>query len=1177
MEIIQVSVQGRSEGKISWKPIMEQLAAKGIHRTQAAVSKRWQKYRAEAVARDRDPPPPPPPLPQEMGAGPSEIEIEVEIIPGLALPMRDSPDEKGAASPLVVMESAPPMRDSPDEKEEADSFVAPTPPTSGQDRTTDVAQPVQPPGDEREDDRQREELFAKIYQEASNSFRRRKLPRVRLSGDEIEFIEGKVLLHHSGTEPLDAQWSKLNACLYAAVKAVADSQPRRSSGFTTWLNNKQQQLRTIRQWIGKAEAESLIRCEGLVRTRRQKSNAAALRRYRHQVARGVDLQGFITMMKQRLETTKEKVRVRTETEERQRVRLRANIHPSIKSLTTTKQTTKLNVKEATTYWKEMAKADANGRRPIHPILRAWREQLNLSPLPTPVWNTDRILATIKKIASWKSPGPDGIPAAYWKIPAVQTKLVSMINNNIETGAKLPNWLCEGRTVLIYKDGDQKDPANYRPITCLNTCYKIMSGSIANWLDERTLGTIARPKEQRALVKRDWSCTTASMMDVAMSLDSKIQRGRSLEVAWIDFSKAYDSLPHQVLDHAIESLQLPMGMQAVYHQMKRLWRTRIEIASKKGRTYRITKGVLQGDALSPLLFVIAISPLSFHLNGKEKCPAYTQAALRQGLVFNHQLYMDDLKLYGRTRDKLQGLFKATETATRAIGMRMNIRKTAASTTITPASTDEPIPIIGERGSYKYLGIHQRISTNTRQNQEELKKKIIERANGICASQLTFRQKITALNTTVLPMARYSFMNSMSQGKFLSEVKHSREMDGKLRNILTKHKLRFRKSCIARLYIHPEEGGYGLQSFETELLTTAITRALYITLHDGMQGCHVLFETMSRRSKRNPLSDARQALEVLGIDLVYEAAEGGRINGIPFRGVKDGSQLARRVIGSKRQELLSNEWHTTSFHEKIVRNPSLDWTLSHRWIEVGNLSAENARNGIAIQERAIITRTHPASTTTDTTCRRCQRGEETIPHILTSCERWRTNLAIERHDSVGRNIYYHLAKKYGLWTPHYTEQVPSVASNDSCSLWWNFPFQTTKKLHHNRPDLVLLDRSKKRVTIIEVAVADPSNMLRQLDIKRVRYQVNSEGPVDHTNYRAKNHGANLVEELGRKFRATTRFLPVIIGTAGEVLTGTLQNIKEELQIDERTGMRLLERLQRSAVLGSSRIIKNHLAKD
>ena len=37
-----------------------------------------------------------------------------------------------------------------------------------------------------------------------------------------------------------------------------------------------------------------------------------------------------------------------------------------------------------------------------------------------------------------------------------------------------NWLLEGRTVLIFKGGDRKDPVNYRPITCLPTITKMVT-------------------------------------------------------------------------------------------------------------------------------------------------------------------------------------------------------------------------------------------------------------------------------------------------------------------------------------------------------------------------------------------------------------------------------------------------------------------------------------------------------------------------------------------------------------------------------------------------------------------------------------------------------------------------------------------------------------------------------
>ena len=40
-----------------------------------------------------------------------------------------------------------------------------------------------------------------------------------------------------------------------------------------------------------------------------------------------------------------------------------------------------------------------------------------------------------------------------------------------------NWLLEGRTVLIIKGGDRKDPANYRPITCLPTITKMVTLAI----------------------------------------------------------------------------------------------------------------------------------------------------------------------------------------------------------------------------------------------------------------------------------------------------------------------------------------------------------------------------------------------------------------------------------------------------------------------------------------------------------------------------------------------------------------------------------------------------------------------------------------------------------------------------------------------------------------------------
>ena len=55
-----------------------------------------------------------------------------------------------------------------------------------------------------------------------------------------------------------------------------------------------------------------------------------------------------------------------------------------------------------------------------------------------------------------------------------------------------------------------------------------------------------------------------------------------------------------------------------------------------------RGIFQGDSLSPLLFILALIPLTVVLR---KVKAEYDLAGGKGVV-NHLLFMDDLKLYGK---------------------------------------------------------------------------------------------------------------------------------------------------------------------------------------------------------------------------------------------------------------------------------------------------------------------------------------------------------------------------------------------------------------------------------------------------------------------------------------------------------------------------------------------------
>lgn len=83
----------------------------------------------------------------------------------------------------------------------------------------------------------------------------------------------------------------------------------------------------------------------------------------------------------------------------------------------------------------------------------------------------------------------------------------------------------------------------RPITCLNTSYKLLTALMARILMKHAMEVGALPREQKALRKGSRGCLDALTIDEAISEEVRVLR-RNLEVGWIDYQKAYDRVPHE---------------------------------------------------------------------------------------------------------------------------------------------------------------------------------------------------------------------------------------------------------------------------------------------------------------------------------------------------------------------------------------------------------------------------------------------------------------------------------------------------------------------------------------------------------------------------------------------------------------------------------------------------------
>jgi hypothetical protein len=358
----------------------------------------------------------------------------------------------------------------------------------------------------------------------------------------------------------------------------------------------------------------------------------------------------------------------------------------------------------------------------------------------------------------KSPGPDGYTVEFFihAWPVLGKDFVIAIQSFFLKGF-LPKGVNTTILALIPKKQEVSGMKDYRPISCCNVLYKVVSKLMANRLKEILPASIA--PNQSAFIK-DRLMMENLLLASELVKDYHKDSISSRSALKIDISKAFDSVQWPFLINILKAMCLP---DIFIHWIELCISTAsfsVQVNGELSGFFRSERGLRQGCSLSPYLFVICMNVLSCMLDKAAEGKRIGYHPRCRNMSLTHLCFADDIMVFSDgTTKSIKGTLEVFDRFAAMSGLKISLEKsTAFMAGISPRAKEailQQFPFALGTLPVKYLGLPLLTKRMSQMDYLPLVEKIRTRITSWTTRFLSFAGRLQLIKSVLSSIINFWF--------------------------------------------------------------------------------------------------------------------------------------------------------------------------------------------------------------------------------------------------------------------------------------------------------------------------------------------------------------------------------------------------------------------------------------